>query len=139
MKTFREAWKAKEELGYRYGPDALNNVQFGFQIALDCARESIGKLPALPVPEGTIYGDHRSVKGHAYTAETVRNYTASAIIPYVAEVQRLKEVIDLLGRKAEAGLCYASVGSLRAFLEDVMNIAKKEEEDGHAEPPASAG
>jgi hypothetical protein len=33
MKTFKEAWAEKEREGYQYGGDALENVEFGWEIA----------------------------------------------------------------------------------------------------------
>lgn len=33
--TFDEAWAKKEAAGYRYGRYALENVEFGYRIALD--------------------------------------------------------------------------------------------------------
>lgn len=35
MRTFEEAWSDKEKKGYEYGPDALENVKFGWEIALE--------------------------------------------------------------------------------------------------------
>jgi hypothetical protein len=34
MKTFKEAWKTKEQEGYQYGEDALEQVQVGWDLAI---------------------------------------------------------------------------------------------------------
>lgn len=39
-KTFEEAWEEKEEEGYKYGQDALENVRFGWKIAFEALRNA---------------------------------------------------------------------------------------------------
>jgi hypothetical protein len=41
VKTFKEAWAAKEREGYQYGGDALENVEFGWEIA--CAEMKVNE------------------------------------------------------------------------------------------------
>ena len=34
MRTFKEAWKIKEQEGYQYGEDALEQVEVGWDLAI---------------------------------------------------------------------------------------------------------
>lgn len=47
VKTFKEAWAAKEAEGYQYGPDALEQVEFGWQLAQDEIDRVSGKFARL--------------------------------------------------------------------------------------------
>jgi hypothetical protein len=42
-----------------------------------------------------------------------------------AEIERLRAAIETMDRKAQAGLCYFTLASARAFLQDVRDEAAK--------------
>lgn len=47
VKTFKEAWAVKEAEGYQYGPDALEQVEFGWRLAQDEIDRVSGKFVRL--------------------------------------------------------------------------------------------
>ena len=47
------------------------------------------KLPPLPVPDGTLYGPDRGIKGHSYLAATMRQYAMHAVAELEAELGRV--------------------------------------------------
>lgn len=64
--TFEQAWAQKESEGYQYGADALENVRFGWDIAMECQQ---------PEP-GSDYG------------EAIRKAVAAEYEPILAKLQR---------------------------------------------------
>ena len=66
MKTFREAWKVKEQEGYQYGEDALEQVEVGWDIAItEIARwlrsDLASPIPRLPIELANII-EHRKTE-----------------------------------------------------------------------------
>jgi len=56
------------------------------------------KLPPLPMPDGTAYGDNRTIKGHYFMPEKVRAFATLAIEQATAE---LREQVEVLQSRAE--------------------------------------
>jgi hypothetical protein len=45
------------------------------------------KLPPLPMPDGTAYGDNRTIKGHYFMPEKVRAFAALAVEQATADLR----------------------------------------------------
>ena len=46
------------------------------------------KLPPLPMPDGTLYGPDRTIKGHAYLASSVRAWAEAAIEAAIEQARK---------------------------------------------------
>ena len=45
--SFEDAWAAKEREGFQYGPEAVDNVRFGWELREACEREARARLATL--------------------------------------------------------------------------------------------
>lgn len=93
--------------------------------------------PAMPEPVATITTWHKNRRQHAEPfgwdngVEDLPDgshdlYTAEAITALAeARCAQMVEALEKIDIKAEAGLCYMTLGSAREFLKDVREIANK--------------
>jgi hypothetical protein len=57
----------------------------------DLPTARIVKLPPMPTPDKTVYGPARTVYGHYFSADRMREYAYAARADADAEIDRLRE------------------------------------------------
>ena len=79
------------------------------------------KLPPLPMPDGTLYGPDRTIKGHAYLASSVRAWAEAAIeAELAANTLPCGHHHSLMLKSAETGdPLYCELCDLRAQRNDL--------------------